>query len=70
MKTQNLQTSKITTGTRIEANKMVMVVTGETKTHFLGYYEYKGKIVIAGECALDKEKITNPHYCHRLKILN
>jgi len=59
--------NKITKGTKIESNKMLMVVTGETEKAFLGYYEYKGKM--AGQCSLLKEVITNIHFENRIKIV-
>ena len=63
-----MTTSKITKGTRIESNKLVMVVTGETDTAFIGYHEYKGKIV--GQCSIAKDMFTNPHYMNNIKITN
>lgn len=60
------QTIKI--GTKIESNKLVMVVTGENKRAFLGYHEYKGKVV--GQCSIAKDMFTNPHYCNSIKITN
>ena len=59
---------KVTKGTRIESNKMVMIVTGETETAFLGYHEYKGKIV--GQISIAKDMFTNPHYMNRITIYN
>jgi hypothetical protein len=58
---------KITKGTKIECNKMIMVVTGENEKSFLGYYEYKGKI--AGQCSIAKDMFINPHYMNNIKIL-
>ena len=63
-----MNTSKIKKGTKIESNKLVMVVTGETETAFLGYHEYKGKIV--GQCSIAKDMFTNPHYVNNFKIIN
>ena len=59
---------KVTKGTRIESNKMVMIVTGETETAFLGYHEYKGKIV--GQISIAKDMFTNPHYMNGITIYN
>lgn len=59
--------SKITKWTKIESNKMIMVVTGETEKSFLGYYEYKGKMV--GHCSMLKDMFTNPHYMNNIKIV-
>ena len=63
-----MNTSKITKGTKIESNKLVMVVTGETEKAFLGYHEYKGKVV--GQCSIAKDMFTNPHYMNNIKITN
>ena len=62
-----METLKITKGTKIESNKLVMVVTGETEKAFLGYNEYKGKVV--GQCSIAKDMFTNPHYMNNIKIL-
>ena len=59
---------KITKGTKIESNKMVMVVTGETEKAFIGYYDYKGKAV--GQCSMLKEVLNNPHFMERITIIN
>lgn len=59
---------KITKGSRIESHSMIMVVTGETETAYLGYHEYKGKIV--GQCSLAKDMLTNPHYMNNIKVLS
>jgi hypothetical protein len=59
---------EITNGTRIESNKMVMVVTGENEKAYLGYHEYKGKIV--GQLSIAKDMFTNPHYMNDIKIIN
>ena len=56
----------IVKGTKIESNKLVMVVTGETETAFLGYHEYKGKVV--GQCSIAKDMFTNPHYMNNIII--
>ena len=61
-------TSQIKKGTKIEANKMIMVVTGETEKAFLGYHEYKGKLV--GQCSIAKDMFTNNHYMKNIKIIN
>jgi len=63
---QNLK--HIVNGTRIESNKMVMVVTGKSETAFLGYISYKGKAV--GQCSLNFEMFTNPHYSKNIKVLS
>ena len=60
-------TTKITKGTKIESNKMLMVITGETEKAFLGYHEYKGKAV--GQCSILKEMFSNPHYMNNIKII-
>jgi len=61
-------TEKITKGTKIESNKMIMVVTGENEKSFLGYHEYKGQIV--GQCSIAKDMFNNPHYMNNITILN
>ena len=63
-----MKTLKITKGTKIESKSLVMVVTGETEKAFLGYHEYKGKIV--GQCSIAKDMFTNPHYMNNIKITN
>jgi len=55
-------------GDKIESQKMVMVITGETKTAYLGYHEYKGKPV--GQCSILKETLENPHYTKNIKVLH
>lgn len=65
---RDMQSTKITKGTKIEANKLIMVVTGETETSFLGYYEYKGNPV--AQCSMLKSMIDHPHYSQNIKILN
>lgn len=64
MKTENLQISK---GTRITSKKMVMVITGETETSYLGYHEYEGTIV--GQCSIAKDMFVNPHYINNITIV-
>ena len=63
-----METQKITKGTKIESNKMIMVVTGESEKAFLGFIEYKGKAV--GQCSILKEMFNNPHYMNTIKITN
>lgn len=63
-----MQNATIVKGTKIESKKLVMIVTGETKTSFTGYHEYKGKNV--GECSIDKSMFSNPHYMNDIKITN
>lgn len=63
----DMKAKDIKKGDRIEANKLIMVVTGETETAFLGYLEYKGKP--AGQCSLAKDMFTNPHFCSTIKKL-
>lgn len=63
-----MTTQEIKIGSKIESNKMIMVITGENKTSFLGYHEYKGRAV--GQCSILKETITNPHYMNNIKVLN
>ena len=63
-----MNTSKITKGTKIECNKLVMVITGETEKAFLGYYQYKGKL--AGQCSILKEMFTSPYYMKGIKFIN
>mgnify|MGYP007105317886 FL=1 len=46
-------------GTKIQAKSMVMVVTGESETAFLGYILYKGKP--AGQISLAFDMFENPH---------
>lgn len=60
--------STITKGTKIESNKLTMVVTGETEKSFLGYIEYKGNA--CGQCSIAKDMFTNPHYMNDIKIIN
>jgi hypothetical protein len=54
-------------GARLEANKMIMVITGESKTAYLGYYEYKGKP--AGQCSLLKSVFENAHLSKSLVVI-
>ena len=68
LKNNKMTNSTITKGTKIESNKLVMVVTGETEKAFLGYHEYKGKVV--GQCSIAKDMFTNPHYMNNIKITN
>lgn len=58
----------IKTGTRLLANGLVMVITGESDKAFMGYYQYKGKAV--GQCSILKEMFTNPHYKDGIQILD
>lgn len=58
---------KLVKGDKIEANKMIMVITGESETAYLGFYEYKGKPV--GQCSLLKEMLENPHFKNNYKKL-
>lgn len=60
--------SKIKKGTKIESKKMIMVVTGENETSYLGYIEYNGKPV--GQCSMLKSMFENPHFKKDIKILN
>lgn len=60
--------NEITNGTRIESNKMTMVVTGENEKSYFGYHEYKGRAV--GQCSLSKDIFTNPHYVKNIKVIN
>jgi hypothetical protein len=55
-------------GTRIEAKKMIMVVTGENEKAFLGYYEYKGNPV--GQCSILKDMFSNPHFMNGITIIS
>lgn len=59
---------KLNKGAVLEANKMIMVVTGETETAYLGYYEYKGKPV--GQCSLEKSAFDNMHLAKRIKVIS
>lgn len=59
---------KLVKGDKIEANKMVMVITGESKDSYLGFYEYKGKPV--GQCSILKEQLENPHFANVYKKLS
>ena len=54
-------------GTKIQAKSMVMVVTGESETAFLGYILYKGKP--AGQISLAFDTFENPHYNSDLAII-
>jgi len=63
-----MESFKIVKGTRIESNKMVMVVTGENEKSFLGFHEYKG--VIVGQCSIAKDMFKNPHYANNISIIN
>lgn len=47
-------------GDKIESKKMIMVITGETQTSYLGYYEYKERPI--GQCSILKDTLNNPHY--------
>lgn len=48
---------KITKGTKLKANGLIMVVTGENEKSFLGYLEYKGRPV--GQTSMLKEHVNN-----------
>ena len=63
-----MTTLNIKKGTKIESNKLVMIVTGENEKAFLGYHEYKGEIV--GQCSIAKDMFTNPHYMNNINITN
>ena len=54
-------------GVKIQAKSMVMVVTGESETAFLGYILYKGKP--AGQISLAFDMFENPHYNSDLTII-
>ena len=54
-------------GTKIQAKSVVMVVTGESETAFLGYILYKGKP--AGQISLAFDMFENPHYNSDLAII-
>ena len=54
-------------GTKIQAKSVVMVVTGESETAFLGYILYKGKP--AGQISLAFDTFENPHYNSDLAII-
>ena len=54
-------------GNKLKWKEMVMVITGETKTSYLGYHEYKGKP--AEKCSILKETLNNPHYTKNLKYV-
>ena len=54
-------------GTKIQAKAMVMVVTGESETAFLGYILYKGKP--AGQISLSFDTFENPHYNSDLAVI-
>ena len=62
-----METSQIKIGTRIVANKLTMIVTGETQKYFKGYHEHNGK---KNDCTIYKETFSNPHYMNNIKILN
>ena len=59
---------KLTKGQKIESNKMIMVITGETKEAYLGYHEYKGNPV--GQCSILKETLRNPHFVNRISLID
>lgn len=59
---------KLNRGAVLEANKMTMVITGETKTAYQGYYMHKGKPV--GQCSLEKSAFNNMHLAKRIKIIS
>jgi hypothetical protein len=59
---------KLNKGAVLEANKMIMVITGESKTAYQGYYEYKGKPV--GQCSLAKDAFDNMHISKSIKIIS
>lgn len=59
--------SNITIGSKIVANGATMVVTKITDKAYIGYSEYKGKNV--GECRMQKDMLTNPHYMNGIAIL-
>ena len=56
---------KLQKGDKIEANKMIMVITGERDDCYHGYYEYNGRAV--GQCSISKEVLSNPHFAQRVK---
>lgn len=58
---------ELSKGDKIESNKMVMVITGESKDSYLGYHEYKGNPV--GQCSILKTTLSNPHYSKGIKLL-
>ena len=58
---------KLNKNDKIIANKMTMVITGETKTSYVGYHEYKGKPV--GQCSILKETLDNPHYQLGMEVI-
>ena len=51
---------KVSKGDKIVSNKLVMVITGENESSYLGYHEYKGRAV--GQISILKETLNNPHY--------
>lgn len=59
---------KLTKGAKLEANKMIMVITCETESAYLGYYEYKGRAV--GQCSLEKSAFENMHIAKRITIIS
>jgi len=58
---------KLNKGDKAIANKMVMVITGETKDAYLGYHEYNGKPV--GQCSLLKSTLENLHLAKRIEVI-
>lgn len=63
-----MNTQEIKNGTKIIANGLVMIVTGENEKSYIGYNEYKGKNV--GACLLYKDMFTNPHYMNSIQIID
>jgi hypothetical protein len=63
-----LEMRKLKKGDRVEAKKMIMVITGESEKAYLGYFEYKGRAV--GQCSLEKALLDNPHFENNYTILD
>lgn len=59
---------KLNKGAVLEVNKMTLVITGETETEYMCYYEYKGKP--AGQCQLEKSVFDNKHLAKRIKVIS
>ena len=59
---------KLKKGDKIEVNKMIMVITGQTEKAYVGFYEYKGKPI--GQCSILKEMLIHPYFKNNIKKLS
>ena len=62
----DINTIKI--GTKIISNNMIMVVTGKTKTDFVGYIERNGEKISGDDVRIQFSTFTNPHYQSGIRI--